>query len=591
MDDKRAERRNVRSTRDQRRALGAGQRRGSVKRTVAGLAPRPRRPRRPCAVPGKRDRRCVAAGAAGPGRRADADTEPVDPVSVRAEGGDPGGDPLAARRGGRGRSRRRRPRRRARPRRRRRLRAREHRPGRRRRAWRWSKVGQHRDRDDQTGQERQLGAQTETGDSLPVQPCNGQNRDEDAGLDQQRLPVRRVHHRGERREGRDRPGIEAMPRTTSAPSAIAGNRSARGGSAGNEQDEPRRSTPPRRRRGEVGKRDQRAIAMWVERRARQASAPRARARPGPRRGSRAAGSQSMRVPPAAHQGAIAAVSVTRPKRVASAAGWIARRPKPPPASRTMPPATTAVSSLRLAGSSRIRPVMAAPPRYQHSGQKEEAQDDRRARRAPSCGQGRHRPGRAGADGEGEDSGDEVAVVRDDPPAGCVGAPGERRPEREHQDTVVSRQPVCGPGEDPGPWESTTRSPPAGRISSSKSSLTSCGGVASTAPSAGFEPTSRAWAEAAAGKASAVRRTTRLLALRKDELEQIRPGRDEATAAVEGLGAVVPTLDDDLEPARAVRNRVSLGPLEQLLADASFCREPGVADLFDPKLAVDSSIAT
>jgi hypothetical protein len=116
-------------------------------------------------------------------------------------------------------------------------------------------------------------------------------------------------------------------------------------------------------------------------------------------------------------------------------------------------------------------------------------------------------------------------------------------------------------------------------------------VASTAPSAGFEPTSRAWAEAAAGKASAVRRTTRLLALRKDELEQIRPGRDEATAAVEGLGAVVPTLDDDLEPARAVRNRVSLGPLEQLLADASFCREPGVADLFDPKLAVDSSIAT
>ena len=113
-------------------------------------------------------------------------------------------------------------------------------------------------------------------------------------------------------------------------------------------------------------------------------------------------------------------------------------------------------------------------------------------------------------------------------------------------------------------------------------MTSCGGVASTAPSAGFEPTSRAWAEAAAGKASAARTDDEATGLRKDELEQVRPGRDEAAAAVEGLGAVVPALDDDLEPLRAVRDRVALGPLEQLLADALLLVSRMHTELFDPK---------
>jgi hypothetical protein len=70
-------------------------------------------------------------------------------------------------------------------------------------------------------------------------------------------------------------------------------------------------------------------------------------------------------------------------------------------------------------------------------------------------------------------------------------------------------------------------------------VTVVGAVASTAPSAGFETTSLACADAAAGSASAARTTARLQSLQKDEFEAILPGGDEAAAAVERDGAVVP----------------------------------------------------
>src|SRR5581483_6335612 len=131
-----------------------------------------------------------------------------------------------------------------------------------------------------------------------------------------------------------------------------------------------------------------------------------------------------------------------------------------------------------------------------------------------------------------------------------------------------------------PRESTARSPPAGLTSSSKSSRTSSGGVASTARSAGFEPTRRACAAAVAGSASASRTAARLQRLRQDELEEIRPGRREPAPAVESGGTLVLRLDDDLQTRRTGRDRVALRPVEQLATDPLFLVSRMHAELFD-----------
>src|SRR5581483_9820641 len=106
------------------------------------------------------------------------------------------------------------------------------------------------------------------------------------------------------------------------------------------------------------------------------------------------------------------------------------------------------------------------------------------------------------------------------------------------------------------------------------------GVASTAPSAGFEPTRRACAAALAGRASARRTATRLQSLRQDELEKLRTDRSEPAPAVESGGALVPHLDDDLQTGRAGRDRIALRPVEQLATDPLFLVSRMHAELFD-----------
>src|SRR5205823_6116542 len=78
------------------------------------------------------------------------------------------------------------------------------------------------------------------------------------------------------------------------------------------------------------------------------------------------------------------------------------------------------------------------------------------------------------------------------------------------------------------------------------------------------------------------RAMTLLHLREDEREQIRPHRGEPAAAVERLGAIVPALDHDLQPARPGRDRVALRPLEQRPADALVLVHGMDAELLDAK---------
>src|SRR5688500_12189403 len=55
--------------------------------------------------------------------------------------------------------------------------------------------------------------------------------------------------------------------------------------------------------------------------------------------------------------------------------------------------------------------------------------------------------------------------------------------------------------------------------------------------------------------------------REHELEQVRPGVDEAAAAVEGRRPAVVARDDDLERERLLRDGEALRVLEELPADA------------------------
>ena len=117
---------------------------------------------------------------------------------------------------------------------------------------------------------------------------------------------------------------------------------------------------------------------------------------------------------------IAAVSVTRPNRVASAAGSSASSPKPPPATRSSAGPSTAVSSHR-------RPARAAParsaPRRRRAAFRRGRASGARSRRAMSAAGGERRRDRAEAlaDAEREHAGDGVTVVGDDLPADGVRA--------------------------------------------------------------------------------------------------------------------------------------------------------------------------
>ena len=150
--------------------------------------------------------------------------------------------------------------------------------------------------------------------------------------------------------------------------------------------------------------------------------------------------------PAPTRAAIAAVSVTRPNRVASAAGSIASSPNPPAATSTSPAATTIVSTRRRPGSSRRRPVSAAPPPTSTPARNRNRRAYRGERRAAAGGQRRNRSGRARTDGEGEDARDQMPVVRDDAPADGVRAPGQPGPEGKDERAVVPGQPVRMPRE-------------------------------------------------------------------------------------------------------------------------------------------------
>src|SRR5687767_2980930 len=79
----------------------------------------------------------------------------------------------------------------------------------------------------------------------------------------------------------------------------------------------------------------------------------------------------------------------------------------------------------------------------------------------------------------------------------------------------------------------------------------------------------------------VARNSRARTLRKDELEQIFAGRNEAAAAVEALGAGISTLDDDLKRPRSLPDRVPLGVLEETPPDALGLALGADEELVDP----------
>ena len=112
---------------------------------------------------------------------------------------------------------------------------------------------------------RELGAEADARDPVPVRPGDGEHGDEHAGLHEQRLPVRRVHDRRERGERRDRAGNRRRAQYEDRADRDRGEAPARPcAPARDEQDEP---ADPDRRRGhmdEVRKRDQRAVVPGVE---------------------------------------------------------------------------------------------------------------------------------------------------------------------------------------------------------------------------------------------------------------------------------------------------------------------------------------
>ena len=120
-----------------------------------------------------------------------------------------------------------------------------------------------------------------------------------------------------------------------------------------------------------------------------------------------------------------------------------------------------------------------------------------------------------------------------------------------------------------------------------------GAVASTAPSAGFEPTSRACADAAAGRASASEDDGEATepAAGRARADPARRGRSRGRGRTRRRGRSRSRRRSRAASA-PTRDRVALGPVEQLAADALLLVGRVHTELFDAeRWQSDSSIAT